>query len=264
MSSESAIDNSRICVISGRYPHTKFESYINHKVYCDRHGYAYIHCNWPTGAKNPYFNKLRYLKAYTPYFDYLFWIDDDAFFLEVDTPLDFLFPKGDEFLSICRGPDFKNITTVISSGQFLLRVNDVGRKFLDAAEKIDLASVKAWWPKEFGFFSNGDQDAMIYLIETDPSFRKVMFHEYRQFNSRIENLLAGESPFLIHFTGPSKRKQRTWRQAQSLLNRPPSLLPLQVERALSVPRPRFKYVPMCIKKFGLATYSILRQFLQMR
>src|SRR5690606_12215220 len=138
------IKNPKVCVVSGRYPLTPFESYINHKAYCDHHGYSYIHCNWPTGSRNPYFNKVRYLKAYVLHFDYLFWIEDDAFFLDFETPLDFLFPKSDEFLSICLGPDFKNIKTFISSGQFLLKCDEVGKSFINALEEVDLKMVSTW------------------------------------------------------------------------------------------------------------------------
>lgn len=242
------IDNSRVCVISGRYPHTQFESYINHKAYCDQHGYSYIHCNWPTGAKNPYFNKIRYLKAYAPYFDYLFWIDDDAFFVDIDKPLDFVFPKSDEFLSICLGPDFKSIKTVISSGQFLLKCNDIGKRFLDALEQTNLELVSEWWKSDLGFFSNGDQDAIIFLMQTNQEFQKVLTHDYRQFNSRIENLEAGEKIFLIHFTGAANRKLTSLKRAQKILGRSQSLLPQDKELGLGIKRPRYNFIPAILKK----------------
>lgn len=243
------IDNSRICVVSGRHPRTSFESDINHKFYCGLHGYCYIHCTWPTGAKNPYFNKIRYLKAYAPYFDYLFWIDDDAFFLDFEKSIDFLVPSGDEFMSICRSPDFKNIHTFISSGQFLLRCDDTGKNFLDAIEQVDLRVVSGWWREDLGFFSNGDQDAMIYLMQTDPRFSNFVLHDYRRFNSRIENLENGESPFLIHFTGSAEKKAAALRRAQARLGRAPSLLPKSAEDSLGVRRPRSTFVPKKIRKF---------------
>jgi hypothetical protein len=242
------MDNTRICVVSGRYPATKFESHINHKAYCDRHGYTYVHCNWPTGATRPYFNKIRYLKAYARYFDFVFWIDDDAFFMDMDKSLDFLWPTFDQFLSICSSPDFKTIQTVISSGQFLLRCNDVGMRFLDAVETADPAAIAVWWHDELGFFSNGDQDAMIYVMQTDARFKEVSIHDYRQFNSRIENLENGESPFILHFTGTEEKKQAALKRAQKLLGRPPSLLTKNMELSLGVKRPRYNFIPTKVKK----------------
>ncbi|WP_338608578.1 hypothetical protein V6617_01385 [Pelagibacterium nitratireducens] len=242
------MDNAKICVVSGRYPATKFESYINHKAYCDRHGYGYVHCNWPTGASVPYFNKIRYLKAYVGYFDYLFWIDDDAFFMDMEKSLDFLWPVSGQFLSICGSPDFKDIRTVVSSGQFLLRCDNVGKCFLDAVENADPAAIAAWWHDGLGFFSNGDQDAMVYVIKTNHRFQGVAIHDYRQFNSRIENLKNGEDLFILHLTGPEATKRAALKRAQALLSRPPSLLPREVEKALGVRRQRYRFVPTMVKK----------------
>ena len=112
------LDKKRIGIISGRFPESKFHSQINHKLYADKHGYTYIHCNFPTRAINPYMNKVFFLKAYVHLFDYLFWIDDDAFFFDFEQDIIQYLPKGDHFFSCCSSPDFKELKTVISSGQF--------------------------------------------------------------------------------------------------------------------------------------------------
>src|SRR5262245_41615734 len=75
---------ARIAVVSGHYPASSFEAFVNHRAYCSRHGYTYIFANWPTGERNRYLNKIRYIQAYHSLFDYIFWIDDDAFFLDLD------------------------------------------------------------------------------------------------------------------------------------------------------------------------------------
>ena len=73
---------SKFAIISGRYPNTSFDSVVNHRIYADRYDLTYIHCNWPTKHKNLYFNKLQYLLEYIDIFDAIFWIDDDAFFID--------------------------------------------------------------------------------------------------------------------------------------------------------------------------------------
>src|SRR4051794_22377744 len=171
-----------ICVVSGRYPASSFDSYVNHRVYCDRHGYTYVYCNWPTRARNPYFNKLEYLRHYYRHFEFLFWIDDDAFFMDLDKSLEQYLPSSDQFLSICASPDYKKIHTYVSSGQFALRCSDVGRTFLDDVTRVDLDAVKRWWQPELGFFSNGDQDAMVYLLRTKPEYADgYVRHHYKLF-----------------------------------------------------------------------------------
>lgn len=235
--SQSTSRPDRLCVVSGRYPRTEFASCANHRAYCTRHGYTYINCEWPTGAKNRYLNKIHYLQEYLNHFDYLFWIDDDAFFIDLDQPLTDYSPAEDEFLSICRSPDFKKLKTFISSGQFMLRCNATSKAFLDGVAQSDLAEVGSWWDESLGYFTNGDQDAMVFLLKTKPQFRRFRRHEYSAFNSRFQNLAERERVFLLHFTGTVKVKMRHYRQSQSILGTGPTLLPKEMESTLNlIPR----------------------------
>jgi hypothetical protein len=219
----------RIGVISGRYPASPFESYVNHRAYCAKHGYTYIYCNWPTGAANRYMNKLEYVRAYYHLFDYLFWIDDDAFFMRLDQRLEDFLPKGDGFLSICASPVINGIFTHISSGQFMLQCSDVGRSFIDESLSLDLERVRRWWTDDLGHFTRGDQDCFIYLMKNDDRFVHYDRHDYRLFNSRASDLISGDDVFILHITYPGKR--RKYRDIQRHLARGPSLLPQdEVER----------------------------------
>jgi hypothetical protein len=229
----------RIGVVSGRYPASRFEAYVNHRAYCARHGYTYIYCNWPTGEHNRYMNKLAYVRAYIGLFDYLFWIDDDAFFMDLERPLERLLPGDGQFLSICKSPANKAIHTYVSSGQFALRCDDTGRAFVDAVMGSDMAEVRAWWTPELGYFSNGDQDAMVHLMLTDPRFARVARHDAEAFNSRYGDLTAGRPVFILHFTGTEDVKRRHYLGAQLRLGRGPSLLPREeAARWNLVPRRR--------------------------
>jgi hypothetical protein len=89
---ESWPDPSRVCILSGRFPPTEFLSSWNHRAYANRHGYTYIHCNWPTLAKNRYMTKFCFIQEYVRHFDFIFWIDDDAFFINIERPLSLLAP----------------------------------------------------------------------------------------------------------------------------------------------------------------------------
>ena len=256
MTKKSSNSSERICVLSGRYPVSVFESYPNHKAYCDRHGYTYISCSWPTGAINPYINKMRYIQAYYHLFDFIFWIDDDAFFIDQSQPLDRHMPQSQNFLSICSSPDFKEIFTFISSGQFMLRCDKTGREFIDSVENTDLSVVKSWWTEEMGYYSNGDQDAMVYLLHTDNKFEGYDRHHYKEFNSRVENLLQGESVFLLHITGTEQRKWETYLRTQKYLNCGPTLLAHSDETRMgigihmysSLKEDKHKTMNRCIKK----------------
>lgn len=215
---------ARIAVVSGRYPASCFESSCNHRAYCARHGYTYIYANWPTGERNRYLNKVRYIQAYYHLFDYIFWIDDDAFFLDLDRKLEAILPSAENFLSICASPDYKKIFTFVSAGQFAIKCDETGRSFLDAVPNVDLEFVRSWWADDLGYFSNGDQDAMVYLMKTDPRFAGFERHPHSAFNSRIEDLMAGRPVFVLHFTGKAEIKRRNYGRAQSCLRRGPTLL----------------------------------------
>ena len=234
----SAAGQASICILSGRYPFTSFGSPANHRAYAARHGYTYIHCNWPTDAENPYLNKFKYIQSYCQLFDYIFWIDDDAFFLDVERPLTDYLPSKGKFLSICRSPTHKVIKTFVSSGQFMLRCNDSGKRFVEKVMATDLDQVESWWRADLGYFSRGDQDAIVYLIHVDNEVGDgVQLFPPEEFNSRISDLSRGKV-FLLHFTGTEQRKRADYRAAQQMTGTGPSLLPLRTLMSNGVGEPR--------------------------
>ncbi|RDK84806.1 putative nucleotide-diphospho-sugar transferase [Marinirhabdus gelatinilytica] len=217
-----------VCILSGRYPVTEFQSYINHKIYADHFGYSYVHCNWPTTTKNNYLNKIVYILSIIDHYDYLVWIDDDAFFIDFKKDIMEYRPEGDSFISFCKSPNFKELKTVLSSGQFIVRVNDLSKLFFETVLKTEMDSVKNWWDESLGYFTNGDQDIMIYLLLEDKRFKnKVDLYDYKKFNSRVENLIDVDvhKPLVLHFTGRGKTKQKNYIRIQRNLNIHPSLVP---------------------------------------
>ena len=228
-----------VLVVSGRYPATTFESAANHRAYCGEHGYTYVHCNWPTGQPVPYLNKIEYVLHLFDRFEWVFWIDDDAFFLDPTRSLDHLAPPAGKFMSVCASPTYKQLFTPISSGQFLIRTSDVARRFLATVRDTDLDVVRSWWTDDLGFFTGGDQDAMVYAMSTMPEFGAgIEVFDYSAFNSRIDDIAAGRRVFLIHFTGEQWIKRRDWKRAARLTGRGPELLPGDLAQRYRVRRRR--------------------------
>jgi hypothetical protein len=216
------------CIISGRFPETEFKSYINHKAYADTYGFSYIHCNWPTTLKNNYLNKIEYILAYIDSFDTIVWIDDDAFFFDFEKNILDFAPRGDFFISLCKSPSYKKLKTVFSSGQFIIKSNELSKRFLKEILKTNLQDVKKWWYPELGYFTNGDQDVMIYLLLEDVNYKnKTQIYDYKCFNSRVENIFNIDlhKPLILHFTGHGKAKHRSLNRVQEKLNLHPSLVP---------------------------------------
>jgi len=240
----------RIGVISGRYPPTRFNSIVNHRIYCSLHGYTYINCAWPTTQTNPYMNKLAYIKEYYGLFDYLFWLDDDAFFLNLEWRLEEYLPRDLNFLSICRSPSYKELKTYFSSGQFILSLNDTGRAFVDKLLQLNWNDVRSWWPHDKYFFTGGDQDKMTYLVNQHKDFLgRVMFYDHSAFNSRPEELLSDPhgNVNVLHFTGTVSKKRSDYKKVQCLLGRGASLLPKELEKTLV--RPNSSWLSWIQKSF---------------
>ncbi len=220
--------SKKVGIISGRYPLTRFNSAINHKVYADRFGYTYIHCNWPTQTKNPYFNKIEYLLAYIDLFDYLIWIDDDAFFYDFSKDIMQFAPADDTFLSICKSPSFKELKTYLSSGQFIIKCNTLAKQFLNEVKAQNLNQIKKWWEPSLGYFTRGDQDAIVYLLLMNPDYKdKFTLYDYKCFNSRFENLFEQDvhTPLILHFTGKPEIKWKTYLKTRKHTGLHSSLVP---------------------------------------
>lgn len=242
---------SKICVLSGRYPASKFHGFINHKIYCYQHDYTYIYCNWPNKCENKYYNKLYYLKEYLSYFDYIFWIDDDAFFMNFDISLENFLPDEAQFLSICACPDFRQLKTKISSGQFLIKSTPESLEFVNKLINTNLEEVKKWWSEEMGYYTGGDQDAFVYHMYGPSKYLdKVKIWNYSKFNSRVPNYFEHQDHdvFLLHFTGTKKIKWNNYKRIQNLLGRAPDLVDEKYKDGWNLQKPFFSRI---LNKLGL-------------
>lgn len=185
----------KVCIISGRYPETVFNSAINHKIY------------------------------------------DDAFFFDFSKDIMQFAPKGNAFISICKSPSFKKLKTFLSSGQFILKGNTQSKRFLNKILKQEISEVKKWWQEGLGFFTNGDQDIIVYILKTDKEFKGLYtLHDYKQFNSRYENLFGTDShqPLILHFTGKPEIKMAHYKNVQKKLNLGLALAPKQLLKLYSL------------------------------
>ena len=201
--------NLKIGILSGYYPGTRFNSQVNHRIYASHHGYYYIFDSSPRFDKRKYIRKLEAVLEYLPLFDWIFWIDDDAYVTDINKQLESfidLAPESD--LIVCKSPSTKEIFTKISSGQFLIRNTPKAIDFINKVINTEFETVKKWWTKEMGLFTKGDQDLMVYLLETDPEFSEdfsaIIDHNY--FNNRnYEFSEKIDEHFLVHFTGKQKQ-----------------------------------------------------------
>jgi hypothetical protein len=209
--------SERLGIISG-CDHDRTLAAANHQYYANQQGLCYIYDTAPTG-QGGYSYKLEKIAKFLSYdlFEWLFWIDDDGLFMQYDKSLtDFLDENSGPDLIFCKSPvntfEGREIQTYISSGNFFIRNSQRSRDFIDAVRQVSLEEVKAWWNEdELGFYSNGDQDAMIYLLKTDERFSSGDFYTrlpYTAFNCRPFHFIERpDEHFLVHFTGEKKGEQ---------------------------------------------------------
>jgi hypothetical protein len=181
-------------------------SSLNHRVYADRHGLGYLFDVTPGPLPTPLDQKIAAVHRSLPHHEWLFWIDDDAFFTDLDRDLR-SFVDDDAELVICRSPvNPEGGWTFVSFGQFLIKRTPAMFELLEAVVGTDLAWVREWWdPDRFGIFTNTDQDALVYQLSRSdvPWAGRWKRLEWQAFNSRPyhydERL---DQHFLCHFVVP--------------------------------------------------------------
>ena len=187
---------------------------LNHALYATQYGIPSFFDAGPSKVDRIYFHKLHVIRRYLPLAEWLFWIDDDAFFTDFGVDLrGFLADVGDAELVFCKSPvNPRGGWTWMSSGQFFIRNTPDMAALIDAVLTTDLSEVKAWWdPDTYGLFTNGDQDAFVYQLQgPDPRWRE-RFSQLPPdaFNNRpyhYEQRL--DEHFICHFALPGAHRPK--------------------------------------------------------
>jgi hypothetical protein len=185
---------------------------LNHRIYADRVGVPYVFDAAPSTVDRIYLHKIDALRRVLPRAEWVFWIDDDAFFTDFSIDLRrFLEGVTDTDLVFCRSPiNPRGGWTWMSAGQFFLRRSDATLDLLRAVASTDLEVVRGWWdPDLYGLFTNGDQDALVYqLMGPDRGRWRDRFVQlpWEAFNSRPYHYEARlDEHFICHFAVPGGR-----------------------------------------------------------
>lgn len=185
-------------------------AHYNHFKYAKKHGYDYIYDISPT-VHEKYYGKIEKILSKLHYAEWIFWLDDDAYFMDYNVKLHEIISNhvSTEELLFCAPSVRRGKFTTLSSGNFFLKNTPSVRQYLEKCLSTPLDEVKAWWDEEkHGIFTNGDLDIMVYHLfkEADEStLPKFKILPYQVFNSRPEHY-PSESPFVVHFTGSKKFK----------------------------------------------------------
>mmetsp|Transcript_105974 Transcript_105974/g.187532 ORF Transcript_105974/g.187532 Transcript_105974/m.187532 type:complete len:293 (-) Transcript_105974:65-943(-) len=173
----------------------------NFKAYCDRHGYTLLfHDHSSSYSDRPVgWAKLRLVQNALKEFSFVFWMDADSLFMNMNQTLAPLKPRGSKQLSMTGDKHCPNI----NSGHFLLKSGDWANKFLDEAWEV--------WPKPEGWVF--EQASMLYLLTGKTEICRVRAticcqttlvdeYDYRmpnEMNAYLDDFKPGD--FILHFAG---------------------------------------------------------------
>ena len=186
---------------------------INHRIYADHLGVPYLFDLAPSIVNSIYLHKLDVLRRTLPLAEWIFWIDDDAFFTDFSVDLRaFLDGAAGRDLVFARSPvNPKGGWTWMSSGQLFIRRSPETLALLDAIAGTDLDEVRAWWDHDrYGLFTNADQDAFVYQLvgpASEERWRDRWLRlDWQSFNSRPYHYESSlDEHFVCHFAVPGGR-----------------------------------------------------------
>ncbi|WP_271394805.1 hypothetical protein [Neomicrococcus lactis] len=202
------MSNLNICLVSGG-DEIRLRSYVNHSIYSREFGLDYrLECGVDEGIDNKFFYKTSIIKRVLPKYDWILWIDDDAFFTDfsknnVNALIEDAESNGN-FLVIAEGPLEPNgFWSKINTGVFGLRNDPRSFALLDQMNSASLKIAEAWWDEsKFGVFTGGDQDIFTWWFETHDEFAGVEIVSHRELNSRGHYYDNGlDDAFVMHFCG---------------------------------------------------------------
>ncbi len=184
-------------------------SYVNHGIYARLHGLDYrLECSLPEGVSNKFFYKTEIMAHVLPKYDWIVWFDDDIyvtdFSRDVLRELIEAAERDGQFLVIAEGPAEPNgMWSTVNSGVMCLKNGPEGRELLAAMtdESVERAR-ESWDPDTHGMFTSGDQDVIVWWLETTGRRDQARIVGHRELNSRTHYYDTSlQDAFAVHFCG---------------------------------------------------------------
>jgi len=195
----------RIFIVSGTSA-PRLDSAANHRAYAARHGYKYRFDVGPAVGPRVHYFKLGAVARALPDCEWLFWIDDDAFFTDLDRRLEPFIESLDPRVSVvfCAGPvNPYGQTTYLNAGVFFIRNCPEAFAFLDELKQRPIDPVGEWWDaRTLGMYTASDQDVITYMAHTSEWRDRILVVPYDAFNNRPYHYHHSATEHLVvHFPG---------------------------------------------------------------
>ena len=195
-------------IISGADSY-RYNAHINHQRYADIRGIDYkFHLS--SGLKNPFFTKCyAILDSFEKGYQYVIWVDDDAFFINSEWNCLSIFEEYFEDVIVTQGRTNKKIDpTLFNNGIMFIRNTSQMIDLFSSIPNLSWDHMQSNWNNHWGPCEGNDQPRMIYLTQTRYS-DAVKILKYPGFNAheftfkQAKNFLETNPPF-VHITGTNK------------------------------------------------------------
>ncbi|GAB2537749.1 glycosyltransferase family protein [Brachybacterium huguangmaarense] len=212
---------TRLAIVTGGSA-VRYYSHLNQAIFAAEHGFAHrLELSVARDVFSPYWYKFLAIRRTLPDYDWILWMDDDAYFTDwgghrIEDLLERL-EAEDRFLAISEGaPELDGSWTRVNSGVMLLRNDPRSTRLLDLASSAHPSAVREWWDDDRdGMFTDGDQDTIWWALSTAPELHDgFVVTDHRLLNSRAEYYESLDDATIVHFPGPGDKELRMWSFAQ--------------------------------------------------
>ena len=187
----------------------RYAAFVGHQLYARRHGLA-CHLEFAPFEGSPgYFHKGAALRDHLSEYDWVVWLDDDAFI--TDLASDFIRAEvaaahaAGSWLVIAPSvsDELNGAWAAYNTGVFALRKCETSSAFLELLRDPPLQEIEAWWDYErYGMFTRGDQDVLVWFVEAHGHETGVRWVDPLRWNARPWSYVSAltDSP-VCHFPG---------------------------------------------------------------
>jgi hypothetical protein len=195
-------------IISGADSY-RFNAHINHQRYADAQGIDY-QFHKSENLSNPFFTKCyAILDSFEKGYEYVLWIDDDAFFINLTWDCTSIFKQYEEDVIVTQGrTNKKSGITLFNNGVMFIRNTPDMNSLFRSIPETSWEEIQKNWNLEWGPCEGNDQPRMIYLTQVrHPGTVKIL--EYPGFNAheitfKQQKDFLKTNPPIAHITGTNK------------------------------------------------------------
>ena len=197
----------KIAIISAATQNLKYQYDITNRfkvLYAKKHGYDFIFQNITTDEKQAYFTRQEMLKKYLQKYDYVMWMDADAWFNNMEISLSTIFDemkKGNKILACARDhmtiPE-KYHESYINSGVLIFKKDDKSFSLIDAWAS-PTNEIKDWMKCHTGL--NDQPFLCIQLLFNDTHRNSALITAPKVMNSFVKCVAYDKDIFIFHGAG---------------------------------------------------------------